>query len=149
MNFIRTRAAIMLALALSISQALPAFAMHAVLDSSSYVLTETAEGVTCTGTDGKPVTGWISDKDSNLYYFNKGEMNHGWDKIKGEWYYFDPDTGILATNTKAVSYTHLDVYKRQLVVRTYGARTRLEGIELALRIGGSRGQARYGRRLAL
>ena len=104
MNFIRTRAAIMLALALSISQALPAIAMHAVLDSSSYVLTETAEGVTCTGTDGKPVTGWISDKDSNLYYFNKGEMNHGWDKIKGEWYYFDPDTGILATNTKVLNY---------------------------------------------
>lgn len=104
MRALKFRAAVLLAAVLSVSQAVPAFAMHDVLESGTYVLTEKDSKVTCTGTDGKPVTGWISDDDNNLYYFDAGEMNHGWDKIKGEWYYFDPDTGILATNTKVLNY---------------------------------------------
>ena len=31
-------------------------------------------------------------------------MDQGWDKIKGEWYYFDPETGILATDTQFLNY---------------------------------------------
>ncbi|PNH18184.1 hypothetical protein B6K86_09470 [Lachnospiraceae bacterium] len=95
----------LLAAVLSLSQMIPAFAAHKVLDSSSYVLSETAEGAhICTGKDGKAVTGWIADTNGNLYYYKKGAMDFGWDKIMGEWYYFDPDTGILAVNTKVLNY---------------------------------------------
>ncbi len=105
MGFIRKTAALMLAAALSVSVAVPAFASHKIIDSETYVMETNEDGeVTCTYLNGKPVTGWIQDEDENLFYFDRGEMNHGWDKIRGEWYYFDPETGVLATNTTVLNY---------------------------------------------
>ena len=56
------------------------------------------------GKDGKSVTGWVQDKEGNFYYFKKGVRNSGWDKINGDWYYFYPETGVLARNTKVLNY---------------------------------------------
>ena len=96
--------ALMLAAALSLSAAVPAFASRKIIDSDSYVIENEDDEVTCSYLDGRPVTGWIEDEDGNIFYFERGDMNHGWDKIGGEWYYFDPDTGVLATNTTVLNY---------------------------------------------
>ena len=47
-----------------------------------------------------------------------GENVYGAKKIGNTWYYFDEKTGAMHTGwrdagEKTVSYTHLDVYKRQ------------------------------------
>ena len=86
------RIALLFALVLSISQAVPAFAAHKLLDANSYTLTQTEQGVV------------ISGKEGNFYYFKKGVRNSGWDKINGDWYYFYPETGVLARNTKVLNY---------------------------------------------
>lgn len=105
MRSTKFRTALALTAVLTVAQAVPAPAARKVLDSASYVISETAEGTKiCTGTDGKAVTGWVADEDGNLYYYKKGEMDLGWDKIRGEWYYFYPETGILATNAKILNY---------------------------------------------
>lgn len=106
MRFRKFHIALMFAAVLSVSHAgLAHAATHKVLESGTYVLSETAEGTkTCTDKDGKALTGWVSDAEGNFYYYDKGEMDFGWDKIKGEWYYFYPETGILATNTKVLNY---------------------------------------------
>ena len=98
------RIALLFALVLSISQAVPAFAAHKLLDANSYTLTQTERGVAISGKDGKSVTGWVQDKEGNFYYFKKGVRNSGWDKINGDWYYFYPETGVLARNTKVLNY---------------------------------------------
>ena len=98
------RIALLFALVLSMSQAAPAFAAHTLVDANSYVLSNTAQGVAVTGKDGKAVSGWVQDKDGNFYYFKKGVRYSGWDKINGDWYYFYPETGALARNTKVLNY---------------------------------------------
>ena len=80
------RIALLFALVLSISQAVPAFAAHKLLDANSYTLTQTEQGVAISGKDGKSVTGWVQDKEGNFYY------------------YFYPETGVLARNTKVLNY---------------------------------------------
>ena len=57
------RIALLFALVLSISQAVPAFAAHKLLDANSYTLTQTEQGVVISGKDGKSVTGWVQDKE--------------------------------------------------------------------------------------
>ena len=101
----RKTAALFLAVFVSASAAVPAFASHKVIDKDTYIIeTNEDKETTCTYVEsGKPVTGWIEDEDENLYYYDHGVMNHGWDKIRGEWYYFDPETGILATNTTVLN----------------------------------------------
>ena len=47
------RIALLFALVLSISQAVPAFAAHKLLDANSYTLTQTEQGVAISGKDGK------------------------------------------------------------------------------------------------
>ena len=79
------------------------------------------------------LTGWFTDSDNNRYYLNPlddgtlGMMRTGWQMIDGKLYYFntqsDGTMGRLLVNTTtpdgyvAVSYTHLDVYKRQVCER--------------------------------
>ena len=106
MNTMRRTAALLLAAFVTVSTAVPAFASHKVVDKDTYIIeTNEDDETTCTYVEsGKPVTGWVEDEDENLYYFDRGVMNHGWDKIRGEWYYFDPDTGVLATNTTVLNY---------------------------------------------
>ena len=104
MKMFRFRAALLLALLLSVSQAVPAFAKHKVLDSDTYTIEEVDDQVVCMDLEGEPVTGWVEDEDGNLFYFDDGELDTGWDKINGEWYYFDPETGVLATSTKVLNY---------------------------------------------
>ena len=65
------RIALLFALVLSISQAVPAFAAHKLLDANSYTLTQTEQGVAISGKDGKSVTGWVQDKEGNFYYFKR------------------------------------------------------------------------------
>lgn len=104
-GLVKHAAALGLALSLSLSLSVPAFASHKLLDKNDYVLQETEDGSTeCLSPEGKPMTGWVTDEENNLYYFDSGKMDFGWDKIKGDWYYFDPDTGILATNTTVLNY---------------------------------------------
>ena len=102
----RKTAALFLAVFVSASAAVPAFASHKVIDKDTYIIeTNEDEETTCTYVEsGKPVTGWVEDEDENLYYYDHGVMNHGWDKIRGEWYYFDPETGVLATSTTVLNY---------------------------------------------
>lgn len=101
----KTGAAILLTAVLSFSLAVPAFASHEVLKKDTYVLEQTEDDSTrCVSTTGEPMTGWVADEDDNLYYFDNGEMDFGWDKIEGDWYYFDPETGVLATNTTVLNY---------------------------------------------
>ena len=69
------RIALLFALVLSISQAVPAFAAHKLLDANSYTLTQTEQGVAISGKDGKSVTGWVQDKEGNFYYFKKGSAS--------------------------------------------------------------------------
>ena len=45
------RIALLFALVLSISQAVPAFAAHKLLDANSYTLTQTEQGVAISGKD--------------------------------------------------------------------------------------------------
>ena len=110
----RKTAALFLAVFVSASAAIPAFASHKVIDKDTYIIeTNEDEETTCTYVEsGKPVTGWIEDEDENLYYYDHGVMNHGWDKIRGEWYYFDPETGILATNTTVLNNIRLQQHHR-------------------------------------
>ena len=118
MKMFRFRAALLLALLLSVSQALPAFAKHKVLDSDTYTIEEVDDQVVCMDLEGEPVTGWVEDEDENLYYFDHGVMNHGWDKIRGEWYYFDPETGVLATSTTVLNY-EVDEDGRMIKIREW------------------------------
>ena len=104
MFFRKLKTALMLAAAISLAVSAPAFAVHDILDSDSYILEKTDDGWSCTDLEGEPLTGWVEDEDENPYYFEDGEMDTGWDKIKGEWYYFDPETGILATDTQFLNY---------------------------------------------
>ena len=112
-------ASLMLALSLSASFAVPAFAAHEVLDPDTYKIEENEdEKLTCSNKkNGRPVTGWVEYRDE-LYYFKKGVMDEGWDKIDGEWYYFDPETGILATNTTVLNYD-VDGEGRMIKIRKW------------------------------
>ena len=116
----RKTAALFLAVFVSASAAVPAFASHKVIDKDTYIIeTNEDEETTCTYVEsGKPVTGWIEDEDENLYYYDHGVMHHGWDKIRGEWYYFDPETGILATNTTVLNY-EVDEDGRMIKIREW------------------------------
>ena len=100
----RFYSALILSAALTLLSAVPAFAKHKVLDPDTYVLEKTEDGYELTDLEGEPLTGWIEDEDKQLFYFDDGEMNRGWDKIKGKWYYFDPETGALLRNTKVLNY---------------------------------------------
>ncbi len=100
----KLRSLLLIAAAISMALSVPALAAHDILDSDSYILEETDDGWFCTDLEGEPLTGWVEDEDENLFYFEDGEMDKGWDKIKGEWYYFDPETGILATDTTLLNY---------------------------------------------
>lgn len=114
-KLIRTASALFLSAVLVLGCSQSAFAnrtSHEVLAPGSYVLEETdtegiygeEEGPFLNDQDGEPLTGWIENDDEELFYFQDGIMNRGWDKIKGKWYYFDPDTGVLATNTTVLNY---------------------------------------------
>ena len=120
MNTMRRTAALLLAAFVTVSTAVPAFASHKVVDKDTYIIeTNEDDETTCTYVEsGKPVTGWVEDEDENLYYYDHGVMNHGWDKIRGEWYYFDPDTGILATNTTVLNY-EVDEDGRMIKIREW------------------------------
>lgn len=100
----KLKTVLLLAAAISMTFSAPALAMHDVLDSDSYILEEEDGEWFCTDLEGEPLTGWVEDEDENIYYFEDGELDRGWDKIKGEWYYFDPETGVLATDTRVLNY---------------------------------------------
>jgi len=100
----KLKTVLLLAAAISMTFSAPALAMHDVLDSDSYILEKKDGEWFCTDLEGEPLTGWVEDEDENIFYFEDGEMDRGWDKIKGEWYYFDPETGILATDTRVLNY---------------------------------------------
>ena len=116
----RKTAALFLAVFVSASAAVPAFASHKIIDKDTYIIeTNEDKETTCTYVEsGKPVTGWVEDEDENLYYYDHGVMNHGWDKIRGEWYYFDPETGILATNTTVLN-DEVDEDGRMIKIREW------------------------------
>ena len=61
----RKTAALFLAVFVSASAAVPAFASHKVIDKDTYIIeTNEDEETTCTYVEsGKPVTGWIEDED--------------------------------------------------------------------------------------
>ena len=77
------------------------------------------------------MTGWVTDSKDQKRYFNPstGFMQTKWLTLKGKRYYFYSNSGVAAcktfltdskkntryfTSACSVSYTHLDVYKRQL-----------------------------------
>ena len=44
---------------------------------------------------------WLVSADGKKYYLgNNGVMLTGWNNIDGRWYYFYPNQGHLATNTR-------------------------------------------------
>ncbi len=68
------------------------------------------------GTDGKMVTG--SQKiNKKTYYFNSsGQMQTGWVKRSGKWYYFDTKTGVL-DKTKKKKLSELETLCNSIVNR--------------------------------
>lgn len=112
--------AVLFAAAFSLLPAFPAYAERPLLDPEEYVLEVSEDGYTgyCYDLNGQPLTGWIQDEDENYYYYKRGIRDAGWDKIHGEWYYFDPATGILATNTTVLNY-EVDEEGRMIRIRRW------------------------------
>lgn len=51
---------------------------------------------------GKMYTGWYSENIAGYdcwFYFGKDGLVKGWKVIGNDWYYFDPDTGIMVTGS--------------------------------------------------
>lgn len=56
------------------------------------------------GYDGAMQSGWIQF-DGNWYYsYVDGARASGWTKLSNKWYYFDPNSGIMVTNTVIGGY---------------------------------------------
>ena len=66
---------------------------------------------------GNMLTGWQHYGGKDYYLTSSGDMVTGWLEENRKWYYFSAD------GARAVSYTHLDVYKRQYTDGYYLYRT--------------------------
>ena len=53
--------------------------------------------------------GWTQNDAGQWLYYENGKPVTGWKQVDGKWYY------LYADGSMAVSYTHLDVYKRQAI----------------------------------
>ena len=48
---------------------------------------------------GAMFTGWIKRDDKTYFADSNGEIVTGWCQIDGNWHYFYPDSGEMASNT--------------------------------------------------
>ena len=65
------------------------------LSTAAYAAKSQAAGAPRTK-EGAMETGWLCDPDTGFWYWldGNGAMAVGWREIAGEWYYFNPDSGV-------------------------------------------------------
>ena len=56
------------------------------------------------GTNKFAYNEWIKDNGKYCYIGNDGIMKIGWQQIDGQWYYLDPENGVMQTNRTIDGY---------------------------------------------
>ena len=74
---------------------------------------------------GEAKEGWAVLEDGSTCYYRNGTLIHGEQKIDGKWYFFDPETGQMATGFTTLPYGKAVYYGDDGAMR-YGEQ-RIEG----------------------